>query len=80
MSGETKKLMRSQDDRLLAGVCGGLGKYMGIDSTIIRIVFALLAVFTGFGFLLYVILWLVMPVEPSGMDSDKPDKSSGFSE
>lgn len=80
MSGETKKLMRSQNDRWLAGVCGGLGQYFGIDPTIIRIVFALLGVFTGSGFLLYLILWVVMPVEQSGMDAEKPEKSADFSE
>ena len=42
------KLYRSRKDRMILGVCGGLGKFFGIDSTIIRIVFVLLA-FTGFG-------------------------------
>lgn len=48
---------------MLAGVCAGIGEYMGIDPTVIRVVYALLAVFSvGFpGLLLYLILCLIMP-------------------
>jgi len=42
---EVKKLYRSRDDRMIAGVCGGLGKYLGIDPTLLRLAFALLVVF-----------------------------------
>ena len=60
----TRTLRRSQTNRRLAGVCGGLGEYFGIDPTIIRILFVLLALPGGLpGTLLYLILWLVMPEE-----------------
>ncbi|MGE5530718.1 MAG: PspC domain-containing protein [Bacteroidota bacterium] len=60
-----KKLYRSNSDKMIAGVCGGLGKYFGIDPTLIRLVFALLVVFgVGSGILLYIILAIVMPLEP----------------
>jgi phage shock protein C len=60
-----KKLYRSNTDKMVAGVCGGLGKYFGIDSTVIRLIFALLVVFgVGSGILLYIILAIVMPLEP----------------
>ncbi len=60
----TRTLRRSRTNRRLAGVCGGLGEYFGIDPTIIRILFVLLALPGGLpGTLLYVILWLVMPEE-----------------
>jgi phage shock protein PspC (stress-responsive transcriptional regulator) len=50
---------------MVAGVCGGLGKYLGIDPTVIRLVFALLVVFgIGSGILLYLILAIIMPLEP----------------
>ena len=58
------KLYRSRKDRMLFGVCGGLGKFFGIDSTIIRIVFVLLA-FTGFGILAYIIIAIIAPLEES---------------
>ncbi len=60
----TRTLRRSRTNRRLAGVCGGLGEYFGIDPTIIRILFVLLALPGGLpGTLLYLILWLVMPEE-----------------
>jgi phage shock protein PspC (stress-responsive transcriptional regulator) len=59
-----KRLYRSRTDRMLFGVCGGLGKYLGIDPTIVRVVFVLLA-FTGFGILAYIILAIIAPVEES---------------
>ncbi len=63
---ESKKLYRSSTDKMIAGVCGGLGKYLGIDATLIRLIFALLVFFgVGSGLLIYVILAIVMPLEPS---------------
>lgn len=62
---EGKKLYRSNTDRMLAGVCGGLGQYLGIDSTIVRLILALLVFFgAGSGIVLYIILALIMPLEP----------------
>lgn len=57
-----KKLTLSRD-RMIGGVCGGLADYFGLDATLVRIAYALLTVFTtGFpGFMLYIILWFVMP-------------------
>src|SRR5271157_3420568 len=59
-----KKLYRSKTDRMLFGVCGGLGKYLGIDPTIIRVIFVLLA-FIGFGILAYIVIAIVAPLEES---------------
>ena len=58
-----KKLQKSATDKKIAGVCGGLGKYLGIDPTVIRIIFVLLVVFAGTGILAYLILALLMPNE-----------------
>ena len=61
---ESKKLYRSNTDKMLAGVCGGLAQYFGIDSTIVRLIFALLVFFgVGSGIVLYIILALIMPLE-----------------
>lgn len=60
-----KRLYRSEKDRIIAGVAGGLAKYFEIDSTLIRLIFALLVVFGGSGVLLYIIFWIVMPTESS---------------
>lgn len=59
-----KKLYRSCDDRLIAGVCGGLGEYFDIDSSIVRLVFALLLIAGGSGLLVYIIAWVVIPSDP----------------
>lgn len=58
---KTKKLYRSESEKVIAGICGGLARYFEIDPVIIRILFIALAVFGGGGFVLYLILWLVIP-------------------
>ncbi len=60
---EEKKLTRSASDKMIAGVCGGLAKYFGIDAVLVRILFVLFALAGGPGILLYIILWVVMPEE-----------------
>jgi phage shock protein PspC (stress-responsive transcriptional regulator) len=63
MSDEVKRLTRSKDDRWLGGVCGGLAQYFNIDSTIVRVLFVLLALIIGGGLLIYLILWIIIPPE-----------------
>jgi phage shock protein C len=62
-SNGTKRLYRKPEGRIVAGVCTGLADYLGVDVTIIRLVFAALTVFGGAGVLLYLIAWLVVPEE-----------------
>jgi len=60
-----KRLYRSRTDRKIAGVCGGLAEYFGIDPVIIRIIAVILLLPGGLpGFLPYVILWIVVPEAP----------------
>jgi len=59
----TKRLTRSQSDVMIGGVCGGLGKYFAIDTTLVRLIFVLLTLAGGSGVLIYFILWIVMPRE-----------------
>lgn len=56
-----QKLYRSRDNRIIAGVCGGLGEYFGIDPTWVRLIFILLFFAGGAAFLIYIILWLIVP-------------------
>ena len=61
-----KKLTRSSDDRWVAGVCGGLGEYFGVDPTLIRVIFVLATLILGMvvgGVIVYAILWAIMPEE-----------------
>ena len=61
-----KKLTRSTN-KVLAGVCGGIAEYFDVDPTLVRAIYAILAIFTtGFpGLLLYIILMLIMPAAPA---------------
>lgn len=60
---EEKKLMRSSKNKVLGGVCGGIGEYVNMDPTVIRVIYALLTVLTAFcGLLVYLILLLIIPV------------------
>jgi phage shock protein C len=56
-----QRLTRSRDDRMVAGVAGGLGRHLGIDPVILRIVFVVLALAGGGGLLAYLLAWLVIP-------------------
>lgn len=56
-----KKLRRSATDNKIAGVCGGIAEYVGIDSTVIRALFGALLLAGGAGFWLYLILAIIMP-------------------
>ena len=58
-----KRLTRVEDGRMIAGVCAGLANYLGVDATVVRLIFFLLALFAAGGVLLYLILWLIMPME-----------------
>lgn len=66
-----QKLYKSRTDRYISGVCGGLAKYLGISSTVIRVIF-LAALFLGYGsfFLVYIALAIVMPKEPISLMDD----------
>jgi len=56
------QLTRSETDKMFAGVCGGLARYFGVDTAIVRLVFVL-AVLSGVSPLVYLLLWIVMPSE-----------------
>ncbi len=60
-----KRLYRSQGDRMIWGVCGGLARYFAIDPTIVRIIFVLLLFANGAGVLAYIVLAIVVPLEGS---------------
>ena len=59
------RLHLSNTNRMLAGVCGGLGEHAQLDPVLIRVAFVLLAFACGFGLLIYLALWLVLPRPPA---------------
>ena len=64
MSNVSRRLYRSQDERMLGGVAGGLAEYFDIDPTLVRLAFVFASLYIGFGLLPYIILWIVVPKEP----------------
>ena len=65
MSENYKRLYRSRDNRMIAGVCGGLGEYFNIDPTLIRLLFVAAVFFgVGGGALAYLIMMILVPEEP----------------
>jgi phage shock protein C len=56
-----RKLYRSNTNRMLAGVCGGLAEYFNLDATLIRVLFVVLAVLGGSGVVLYLAMWIIVP-------------------
>ena len=61
---EPRRLYRSRSERRLAGVAGGIAEYLKVDPTVVRVVWIISIFFMGIGFLLYIILAFVMPLEP----------------
>lgn len=67
-----KRLMRSWRDRKWAGVCGGLGEYLDVDPTVIRIIWVVLSIVPGSiigGLIVYLIAWMVMPEAPRAIEA-----------
>jgi phage shock protein C len=58
-----KRLYRSCKDRIIAGVCGGIGEYFDVDPNIIRIIWLLVGI-TGTGIIAYILAWVIIPEEP----------------
>ncbi|MCL5736648.1 MAG: PspC domain-containing protein [Actinobacteria bacterium] len=59
----TKRLQRSRTEKMIAGVCGGIAQYLEVDPTLIRVIWVLITLMAGVGVLLYLILWVIMPLE-----------------
>ncbi len=59
-----RKLYKSNTDKKLCGVCGGLAEYLNVDSTVIRLILVLAILFAGCGLLAYIIAALIMPNQP----------------
>lgn len=78
MADVSKRLYRSRSERWLAGVCGGIGNYFNTDPTVVRVIFVLAALIMGGGLLIYLILWLIIPLEPEmGVEIEEPPAEEG---
>ncbi|PKO13062.1 MAG: PspC family transcriptional regulator [Chloroflexi bacterium HGW-Chloroflexi-10] len=68
-----KKLYRNTNQQMFAGVCSGLADYFGLDVTVVRLIFVLLFFLGGNGILVYLLLWILTPVQPSFIESTAQD-------
>lgn len=59
----SRKLYRSNKDKMICGVCGGIGEYLNVDPTLIRLLWAVLAC-SGTGFVVYLLAAIIIPLEP----------------
>lgn len=65
---DVKKRLTLSRDRKIAGVCGGIAEWLGVDPTAMRVAYTLLTLFTAFsGVVVYIVLWIVMPKEEGGV-------------
>ncbi len=73
------RLYRSKDDRIIAGVCGGIAEHMDLDPSLVRIAFILVGLSTGIPIILYLVMWLIIPSEGEVKDVSF-DKEEGAPE
>jgi phage shock protein C len=64
MTNEVRRLYKSRTDRMIDGVCGGIARYIGVDPTLVRVVWVLLTILGGSGILLYIAGMVLIPKEP----------------
>ncbi|NQV08179.1 PspC domain-containing protein [bacterium] len=70
-----RRLYRSRNDKMLGGVAGGVGRFFGVDPTLVRLAFVVL-VFAGLGIIAYLVAWIVVPWEPPSGDPQPPRVAS----
>lgn len=71
MIASTKRLYKSRKEKSLSGLCGGIAEFFGIDPTIVRLITVILALMGGWVIIMYLIGWLIVPIEPEPTNSDK---------
>ena len=80
VGGSLKRLQRSRVNRVIAGVCGGIGEFLNIDPTLVRLAFVILAFANGLGVILYIIAIFIVPLNPSTTTVQGPSFDIGVSE
>lgn len=69
-----RKLYKDQNNKMIAGVCSGLGNYLGVDVTIMRVLFVAMALLGGPGLLIYIVLAIIMKKPPSEYETEQEDR------
>ena len=69
-----KRLYKSRKDKVISGICGGIGEYFGIDPVLVRVIAVLLFFFGGVGIIAYIVGIIIIPVEPSELGHNDNEK------
>lgn len=69
-----RKLYKDQNNKMIAGVCSGLGNYLGVDVTIMRVLFVAMALLGGPGLLIYIVLAIIMKKPPSEYEAEQENR------
>ncbi|MCT4787327.1 PspC domain-containing protein [Exiguobacterium aestuarii] len=69
-----RKLYKDENNKMIAGVCSGLGNYLGVDVTIMRVLFVAMALLGGPGLLIYIVLAIIMKKPPSEYEAEQEDR------
>lgn len=70
-----KRLYRSRTEKMVGGVCGGLGEYFEVDPVLVRLLMVLLILTPGISILLYIVAWIIIPMRPYGAEAPTVDYS-----
>jgi phage shock protein C len=74
-----KRLYRSKKERILGGVCAGLGEHLDVDPTVIRLIWAVITVLSlGTGIIIYILAWIIIPEQSQDDGIPPPAESGGF--
>jgi phage shock protein C len=71
-----RRLSRPMHEKKIAGVCAGFARYFGVDVTLMRILWIVVALFTGIGFIAYIVAWIVMPRDDSPITVCVPQQTT----
>ncbi len=78
-TGAPARLTRPRDDRVIAGVCGGIGRYFGVDPVLVRVATVVFVLLAGTGLLAYLIAWIVIPEDDPSVSGQDPRPARGGS-
>lgn len=72
-----KKLYRTEDNKMLAGVCGGVAEYFNLDPTLVRVLWVAVSLFAGAGVILYIVMAIIVPVKSQVVSGNISSKNKG---
>ena len=78
MTNQQRRLYRNQTNKVIAGICGGLGEYLNIDVTVVRLVWILLTLLGGSGVIAYILAYFIIPAKPNESGETTPSQIHDF--